>query len=58
MGRIIATCGHEITEEWDHSGKGHIIYRHENRECIMVDDSIVVCPDCLGLYEMLSEDED
>lgn len=48
---IIATCGHEISNEWDYLGKGHIIIESEDIYGSIGTDSIVVCSGCLELYK-------
>lgn len=46
---IIASCGHEITNEWSNNSDSLIEYtEYENDENVIV--SAVVCSDCLKNY--------
>lgn len=52
-GKIIGTCGHELSEEWFGGGKSHIMikdYTREGEKCVS---SISVCENCRKNYEQV-----
>lgn len=53
MGKIIGTCGHEISLDWFMSQKGAILVKDKDRERQDCVSSLVVCPQCLIWYEKL-----
>jgi len=51
MGKIIATCGHEISLDWFESDKGKICVEDTDRELNDCVSYLLVCPKCLEWYE-------
>jgi len=48
---MIATCGHEITNEWFDRHKGEIAIKNVDRYGETCIDYMIVCPECLKEYE-------
>ena len=51
MGKIWATCGHEISTKWHDSGRGEISTKGHTREGTRCINHQVVCQLCLNFYE-------
>lgn len=68
MGKIIGTCGHEISKEWWDSGNGSIAYKeftndYENERIANAVSYGLVCEKCKKDYEewgilLYNEDEE
>ena len=51
MGKIRATCGHEITDEWFVHNKGSIATKEHTREGQRCTSYRLVCEKCLPTYK-------
>ena len=50
-GKVIGTCGHELSDKWWTSDKGAICVKDTDREGRGCLSYLVVCPKCLGWYQ-------